>query len=374
MSFSLATLWHERNRFLPGVLAVAFSALLITVQFGIMLGLLSLTSVPVDMSTADFWVGDPQVLSVDVTEPVPESWLARVKEQQEVERVEKYIIWLMMANKPGSQKNICTVVGTCLDENSLGALPQLGLDLRSKLSEPFSVVVDESDRERLGFSAVGDYAEVNHHRIRLVGTISGVRSLAGPYLFCSLETAQTILADIVAPTQTVYLLARCRNAADAPEVADRLRRAYPDMATYTKSEFSYRTRRHWLITTRTGVAVGGGAFLALIVGAVVTSQTLYAATAASLKEYATLRALGIPRWRIAGAVLTQSAWIGGLGVVIAMPLAFLIARGVDALGAKAILPPELIIVSSIVTIAMALLSGMAALRSLRLIEPAQLLR
>src|SRR6516225_10157624 len=95
MSFSLATLWHERNRFLPGILAVAFSALLITVQFGILLGLLSLTSIPVDLSSADLWIGDPQVLSVDVTEAIPESWLARVKEQPEVDRVEKYVIWLM---------------------------------------------------------------------------------------------------------------------------------------------------------------------------------------------------------------------------------------------------------------------------------------
>src|SRR5947209_1363722 len=374
MSFSLATLWHERNRFLPGVLAVAFSALLITVQFGIMLGLLSLTSVPVDLSAADLWVGDPQVLSVDVTESVPESWLARVKEQPEVDRVEKYIIWLMMANKPGSQKNICTVVGTCLDEDSLGALPELGPELRSKLSEPFSVVVDESDRERLGFDAVGDYAEVNRHRIRLVGTVTGVRSLAGPYLFCSLETAQGILQEMVQTKQTVYILARCKNPDDAPEVADRLRRAYPDMATFTKSEFSNRTRWHWLVTTRTGVAVGGGAFLALIVGAVVTSQTLYASTAASLKEYATLRALGIPRWRIAGTVLTQSAWIGGLGVLIALPLAFGIAHAVDAIGAKAILPLPLVVASAVVTIVMSLLSGLAALRSLRLMEPAQLLR
>jgi putative ABC transport system permease protein len=374
MSFSLSTLWHERNRFLPGVLAVAFSALLITVQFGIMLGLLSLTSVPVDISSADLWIGDPQVLSVDVTEAVPERWLARVKEQPEVDRVEKYIIWLMMANKPGTQKNICTVVGTRLDEESLGALPQLGTALRAKLSEPGSVVVDESDRERLGFSEVGDTAEVNRHRLRLVGTVSGVRSLAGPYLFCSLETAQTILAEVVPPSQTVYLLARCKDPADATEVADRLRRAYPDMATFTKKEFSNRTRWHWLVTTRTGVAVGGGAFLALIVGAVVTSQTLYAATAASLKEYATLQALGIPRWRIATAVITQSAWIGGLGVAIALPAAFGLAHLADAVGAKAILPPPLLVASSIVTIGMALLSGLAALRSLRLIEPAQLLR
>ena len=59
--------------------------------------------------------------------------------------------------------------------------------------------------------------------------------------------------------------------------------------------------------------------LGLLVGAVVTSQTLYAATAASLKEYAVLRALGIPRWRMALSVLGQSFWIGLAGVVIAVP-------------------------------------------------------
>ena len=146
------------------------------------------------------------------------------------------------------------------------------------------------------------------------------------------------------------------------------------MMVLTKDEFSDRTRWHWLTATKSGVAVGGSALLGLIVGAVVTSQTLYAATAASLKEFATLRALGIPRRRIAGAVLAQSAWIGGLGVVIALPASYLVAGIVDAIGARAILPWPLVLGSCLVTVAMALLSGLAALRSLRLIEPAQLLR
>jgi putative ABC transport system permease protein len=373
MSFSLATLWHERNRFLPGVLAVAFSALLITVQFGILLGLLSLTSVPVDLANADLWIGDPRVLSVDIGQQIPESWLTRVKSQPEIERVEKYLIWLLTADKPGSQRSICLVVGTRLDDGSLGALPQIGPELRAKMSEPGSVVVDESDREKLGFAAVGDYAEVMGHRARLVGTVTNVRSLAAPYLFCSVETAHR-LVDFIPQRQTIYLLAKCKNPADAPAVAERLRKAYPDMITLTKDEFSFKTRWHWLTATKSGIAVGGSALLGLLVGAVVTSQTLYAATAASLKEYATLRALGIPRWRIAAAVLTQSAWIGGLGVAIALPTSFAVAHAVDAVGARAILPWPLVIASAAVTVIMALLSGLAALRSLRLIEPAQLLR
>ncbi len=63
MSYSLTTLWYERNRFMPGILAVAFSALLIALQCGLLLGLFSITSIPIDHTPADIWVsasGSPQ--------------------------------------------------------------------------------------------------------------------------------------------------------------------------------------------------------------------------------------------------------------------------------------------------------------------------
>src|SRR5581483_2023981 len=66
MSYALATLWHERQRFLPGILATAFSALLIVVQCGLLLGLFAIVSMPIDHSSADVWVGSPQVMSVDL--------------------------------------------------------------------------------------------------------------------------------------------------------------------------------------------------------------------------------------------------------------------------------------------------------------------
>ena len=73
MSYSLATLWYERQRFLPGVLAVGFSALLIALQCGLLLGLFSITSIPIDESRADIWIGHPEVPSVDLGRPVPDS-------------------------------------------------------------------------------------------------------------------------------------------------------------------------------------------------------------------------------------------------------------------------------------------------------------
>src|SRR6266849_6028565 len=74
MSYALTTLWYERQRFLPAVLAVAFSALLIALQCGLLLGLFSITSIPIDESRADVWVGHPAVPSVDLGRPIPEAW------------------------------------------------------------------------------------------------------------------------------------------------------------------------------------------------------------------------------------------------------------------------------------------------------------
>jgi putative ABC transport system permease protein len=145
------------------------------------------------------------------------------------------------------------------------------------------------------------------------------------------------------------------------------------MSAFSREEFSLRSRLHWLLKTKAGVALGCAALLGLIVGAAVTSQTLSAATAASLRELAVLEALGIPAWRMRALVLTQSFWVGLLGVGLALPASFGSAGVMQALGASIILPAWLLASAAALTMAMALLAGLISLRSLRGVEPANLL-
>jgi putative ABC transport system permease protein len=372
MAYSLATLWHERHRYVPGVLAVAFSALLIALQCGLLLGLFTIMSIPVDHTSADVWVGHPEVLSVDLGRPIPEKYLCRLAEQPEVERVEISLQGFAYWAKPTGGAEVCMVIGSRLEEESMGAVRELTPELRTLLAEPGAIVVDESELSRLGIKGVGDRAEVVGNRVRVVGLVHGLKSIGGPYVFCSLSTARQLLH--VPPEQTTYLLARCRHGGDAMAVVERLRSGYQDMSAFTKEQFSRRSRLHWLMKTRVGIAMGFAALLGLLVGAVVTSQTLYAATAASLKEYAVLRALGIPRWRMAASVLAQAFWVGLAGLLLALPTVFILAFGADALGTRVLLPAWLLAAAATLTMAMALLSGLAALRSLRQAEPAALLR
>src|SRR6478609_2848873 len=91
MNYALQTLWHDRSRFLPGVLAVAFSAVLIALQCGLLLGLFSITSLPIDNTRADIWMGGPEVASVDLGRPINASYLARLASFPEVAETEIYV-------------------------------------------------------------------------------------------------------------------------------------------------------------------------------------------------------------------------------------------------------------------------------------------
>ena len=380
MSYALATIWHERSRFLPAILAVAFSAVLMAVQFGLLVGLLAMMSTPVDRAAADLWVGCPGGQSVDLPLRIPAHYGSRVEREPGVKQVEPVIMgfaqWAVPANaeRPMALTSNCFIIGTRLDPNSIAAVEPLRRDpkLMAALAEPYTVLIDRSECGRLGVKKIGDRAIVLDRTVRVVGFVEGLRSLGGAYAFCSLETARLLL--YYRPNDTSYLVARCTSPEDAKRVAERLKVYRHEMSAMTRDEFSFRSRVHWMTTTKAGLALAFTALLGLLVGAVVTSQTLYAATAAAQREYATLRAMGIPRWRLKMSVLAQSFWVGLGGLLAAAPITVLLAYAAGAIGTQVHLSPLIVIPAGIITMAMALGSGLLALRSLQKTDPVHNIR
>jgi putative ABC transport system permease protein len=380
MSYSLATLWYERSRYLPGVLAVAFSALLIALQCGLLLGLFSITSLPIDNSTADVWIGSPRVPSVDLGQPIREDYFARAAVLPEVERTEIYLQGFAYWSKPDGGNELCMVIGCGLEPDSIGRIKELTPEMCQALTEDEAIVVDESDKSRLGISKIGDTAEISGRRVRVVGFTKGCKSLAGPYVFCKRSTAHERLR-MLPPGQCTYILVKCHNSADAPKVVEELNK-YDNISAFTSRDdkfffphdFSFRSRMHWLTKTKAGIALGYAAALGLLVGAVVTYQTMSAATKASLREYAVLRALGIPRWRMEMMVMSQSFWVGVIGVAISLPAVYALHLLAEYLGVRVLLRADVLGGAVGVTMFMAILSGLLALRTLKHVEPATLLR
>jgi putative ABC transport system permease protein len=368
------SLLHEWRRFLPAVLAVAFSGLLLLVQAALVLGIFGSAAVYVDASDGDLWVGNPGTQSVELGRPIPldtELWL---RMDPEVERVEPFRWVDGDWRAPGGRGAVSiSVSGIATTPEALMFARVLSPQLRVRLEEPDAVVVDEADLDKLGV-AVGGQARINGQTVRVVGATAGLRSLAGVNVLASLETAQRLQGS--ADERVAYYLVRLRPAADAAAVQARLAAAGPQRGfeVWTRDDFSRQASSYWLFETGAGLGV---LFLALVVcaaGAVITSQTLMAAVAGSTAEYATLQALGVGVRALRAVVLEQAAWVGSFGLLLALlgtAGAIVLAR---AHAVPVALGPAAASACAALVMGIALVSGWSAVRTLRHADPATLLR
>src|SRR5690349_6328880 len=130
MPYSLTILWCERNRFLPAVLAVTFSALLIALQCGMLLGFLSVSARPILCSGADLWVGSRATPSIGFSEPIPEEWRMRLADQPEVITTEPYLFGVGVWRRPAGGTETCYIIGSRLEDGSLGGSARLTAEMR----------------------------------------------------------------------------------------------------------------------------------------------------------------------------------------------------------------------------------------------------
>src|SRR5262249_46348395 len=163
---------------------------------------------------------------------------------------------------PTGGTELCFLLGGSVDPGSAGAATVLSRKQLDALTEPDSIVVDESALRGLGLLGRPDgRVKINGRGGTLVGTVRGARGIAGGGggsagggVCCSLWPARPLLGPLLPPGHVTYLLARCDSPAAARAVARDLTERYGgDMSAYTAGEFSTRTRRYWLARTKAGV-------------------------------------------------------------------------------------------------------------------------
>lgn len=372
MWYAIHTLVRETTRFVPAMVTVGACAMLLMSQISLFLGTLTYVSKPVAWTEADLWITHPEIVSYEQGRPIPRRWGTRVASEPGVVRLEYYLMGQAILHKAEGGTEPCTVVGVPVTEDSLGAGRILSPAIRARLQRPGAVVADESELGRFGFVKPGYAGEVTGRSVYYVGAVRGFKRFAAPYIFCSLETARRLLPT-TGPNETTYILAQCEHPALAPRVAQRLRARFSGMGIHTRSEFVATTQYFWFTRTKAGLTIAVVAIIGSLVALFVTSQTLYAATAAARREYAVLDAMGIPRSRVAMAVVYQSFWVGLIAAILGTPASYVVSTLLEFVGVPAVWEPWLAGVGGVLTVGTALLSGVISLRSLQLIEPAELL-
>jgi len=377
MFFSIRILWRDGRRYSAAVIAVAFSHMLLVAQCGLILGVLGTGSYPIENARADIWIATPETAAIVHTRPIPESWLLRLAEQPEVVQVESVLMGMALWHMPNhGDAELCCLVAAELGESSLGIVRTIPPALRDQLTERGTVVVDEGSRQimHLGDARTG-FADVNGQRIKVVGTVRGAQAIDFSFVFCSQETARMIIPVYAAEREKIMFgLARCRTADDVPVVIERMRTLYPEIGIYPQGEFATRIKIYWLLRTKGGNILLCTVLIALIVGGVVTAQTLSGAILASLREYSVLDALGIARARLRQLVLAKAFCIGLIGLLLAQPLLLAMKATLWWFDTPMVIVPASLLAGAALTLIMASASGVYALRSLDRVDPATLLR
>lgn len=373
VSIARASLLFEWRRYTTAVLAVTFAGLLVVIQLALLLGLFGSVSVAIDKSDAALWIGFKDTQSVDLGRPIRPASDAAAWAHPGVDRIERYVTVYGDLRRPDGVAVGVLINAIDTSTQALAFARLLSPAQRALLREPNAIVIDAADLGKLN-AQIGTTVEINGRRARVVATVEGLRAVGGVNLLTSFATAR-LLDHNTADQVTFYLLGLQRGHA-ATQVAREITEKghLARYSVWVAEDFSVQSQAYWLTESGAGIGSGFASLLALIVGIVITSQTLSGAILASIKEFAAMRALGVARNSLRATVIEQSLWVGLIGLAVTALLTYLIGALADYWRIAMNFPWWMLAGVAGVMMLIAVLSGLLSLRPLMAAEPASLLR
>lgn len=170
-------------------------------------------------------------------------------------------------------------------------------------------------------------------------------------------------------------MVKLRNPNDARLVADQLNESGDGQwKAWTRQELADANAGAMFEEGILVIIIGGCVVLGIIIGVAITWQTLRGAIMANIKEFASLRALGVGMGSLRRIVMELSFWVGVVGVAAAILLTWLVSLLAMMNGVIIALPPVLLIVVGGGLILIAMGSGLLSMGILKKSQPADLLR
>ncbi len=371
-TLAFRNLFHDKVRLAVTLTGVVFALVLMVIQFGLFLGFLETSGNVVEHSGIDLWITAPGIPHVNGGSPIPERRRYKAMAVEGVETVKPYAFLFANWKLPSGAQEAVQVVG--FDINSrLGAPWDVVEGSIDDLHGDDTVMIDQHYKKKLGVEKIGDRAEINGHRARVVGFTRGVLSFTtAPYVYSSFKNA----LDYVQLTErdTIFLAARVKPAADPQQIKAAVQRNVQGVDVYTNQEMLNKTRGYWVISTGAGVTTLMGAVLGLLVGMVVVAQTIYAATVDHLREYGTLKAMGASNAYLYRVILRQALLSAVMGYVLAMGVSWFVVEGSKSGDAVILLPPVMMAGVFFLALLMCAGASILSIRKATRIDPAMVFR
>jgi putative ABC transport system permease protein len=359
---------HDRLRLIATVIGIVFSIVLVTIQMGLYVSFERMVTVMIDHADADLWIVPRGTKCFEDPSLLDERERFRALSVNGVASAAPLVIGFAQWRTPSGGNTPIFMIGS--DPRGAGLQPWNVVDGKAaELAIPGAVAIDRSYFDRLETTRVGDYAEIGDQKVQVVAITNGIRSFTTtPYVFASIDRARAYTG--TAANKASYFLVRVAPGANVTAVRDRLRAQLPDTEVLTTAEFRDRSANFWLFGTGAGAALFAGALLGLIVGTVIVAQTLYSSTKDHLNEFATLRAIGSSGKYIHKVIIFQALLSAVIGFCIAATIGWIVVIATADTALPVVITPLMTAVLLVLTVAMCVVSAIAAIMKVTRIDPA----
>ena len=379
MTLALSTVLYEWRRYLAAVVALAVAGLLVLSMTGMFVGMSQSFTATVDRSPAEVMVLPPQADSLFETGAgQPRRLIPEIYQHSSVTEVQPLNIgftsWSNFPSEGQPAKDDGVQLVIVDPVKGAVTLPSDFSDqLIEALQEPFAVVIDHSSLGKLGVK-VGDKAKMNGYTVWVRGTTSGYPTMFNAIAFVSPQTAKLLHQYNDGP-RVGALVVKIADPARARQVASELNvLGKGQYRAWTREDLSEASQVSMLKQGGIVVIIGFAVVVGTFIGIVITWQTLQSALLANIKEFASLRALGVSMRSLRLVVMELSFWVGLAGLALTAVLTGGVWAVAMAFGVPLAFPLFIDIPVAITLLIIAVLSGVLSLGILKKSQPADLLR
>lgn len=343
---ALRMLLGDRAKYAGLIFGITFTSFLVTFAASYFCGIMTRGyALIAENGTADVWVMDQAVESVEQTTNMPAWALDRVRSVDGV----KFAVPLMLGSAeirfPNGRFQPVQVIG--VDDTSLAGAPaQTDGATPLALRAPDAVIADpggtsgkletpdlNADLWPRGTPHLtaptrelrkGDELLVNDHRVQVAGRSAGLpRYPPRPMLYTTAKNAMRIL--LPERRRLTFVLANAVSGVTPHDLAARIE-AQTGLRARTTDDFKADTVS-WFLTNSEDVGdVAAMLTVAISVGFGVTGVMLYMFTNENLRQYAVLNAMGATPRTLLGMIFVQAGLCGLLGTGLGIGLCGLAGR------------------------------------------------
>lgn len=370
IAVALRMMFHDKAKLVGTLLGVVFAVVLAGQQVGVLMGLLQKNTMLVDNAGADLWVVPPNTTLAQAGQKLSTSLLDQARATPGVAAASPLVMVGTSITKPGGGSEAITLLGYDLD-TGLGGPWNVVAGSVDELRHADTVFFDDAQRARFGGLNLGSVREVGGRTVRVGGFTWGLLPFGPAYSFADVDTVRDLTN--TPADQLNFVLIKVAPGADPAAVQAALQARMPTAVVVTRAAF-HDTIVSTLLRQQLGVTFGTSTAFGLIIGFIIVALSMFSAVIDNLREFGTLKAIGLTNRDLGRMLVVQSICYALLGSLIGLGLVAQISEGIRSANLAVIIPRPLIIATPIVMTTLCVLASSLALSRIRKLEPGMVFR